>query len=120
MHMKRVAVSCFLILLGILGTAQAQNNSTSSYYEIKNVIFWSKNEPIYPQWAGYVSVEFTQAIVWETPGVCNSVSVAVRPEDNHIISAIQTALASGRSVRLYVDDAQRISGNYCILRVLQY
>jgi hypothetical protein len=118
--MKAMLGRCIVLMLVALGSANAQNNSTSSYYEIRNVIFWSKIEPIYPTWAGYISVEFTQPLVWATTGTCNTSTVAVRPEDTHIISAVQVALATGKPVRLYSDDAQRVDGSYCILRALQY
>lgn len=115
-----VIASCSLLLISAFGTVQAANNSTNAYYEIKNVIFWSKSDPIYPQWAGKVSIEFTQPLVWTSLGVCSITTVAVRETDTHVMSAVQTALASGRSVRLYVDDSQRIDGTYCIVRALQY
>lgn len=118
--MTSLFARCCLALFVVIGSAQAANNSTNSYYEIKNLIFWSKTEPVYPNWAGYVSVEFTQSLAWVTAGVCHSTTVAIRPQDNHVMSAVQTAFASGRSVRLYVDDSQRIDGNICILRALQY
>ena len=117
---KSIVAGCGLLLIAAFGTVQAANNWTSAYYEIKNVVFWSKSDPIYPQWQGYVSVEFTQPLVWGIPGICSTTTVAVRPADTHVISAVQTALASGRTVRLYVDDSQRIDGTNCILRALQY
>lgn len=116
--MKLLAIS--LGLLSAASAAEAQNNYTNSYYEIKDLVFFSKTETVYPTWAGYVSMTLTQPITWAIPNVCSDGSVAIRPEDNHIIAAVQTAFASGRTVRLYVDDAQRLSGNFCILRAVQY
>jgi hypothetical protein len=111
------------IALGLLLAAsatEAQNNSTNSYYEMKDLVFFSKQEPIYPIWAGYVQITFTQPISWVIPNVCSDLSVAIRPEDTHIIAAVQAAFVSGRGVRLYVDDAVRLSGSYCVLRAVQY
>jgi hypothetical protein len=109
-----------LAVLGAAHAAHAANNSTDSYHEIRDLVFWSSVDAIYPEWQGYVSVAFTQPLTWTTTGVCNQTTVAIRPADKHMISAVQTALASGKPVRLYVDDAQRIAGTYCILRAVQY
>jgi hypothetical protein len=117
--MSKLAAACVAIYIFGMSSAGAQNNATASYYEIKNLIFWSKEETVYPNWAGFVSVEFTQPLVWNVPGACSTTTVAIRPQDNHLMSAVQTALASGKPVRLYVDDAFKIDGN-CMLRALQF
>jgi hypothetical protein len=115
---KFVAMS--LGMLFAANAAEAQNNYTNANYEIKDLVFFSKNESIYPSWAGYVSMTLTQPIVWAIPNVCSDLSVAIRPADTHIISAVQAAFTSGRTVRLYVDDTERLSGTFCILRAVQY
>lgn len=43
---SKVTAGCSLLLIAAFGTAQAANNSTNAYYEVKNVIFWSKSDPI--------------------------------------------------------------------------
>lgn len=109
-----------VIALAAAQAAQAANNSTDSYYEIKDLIFYSTGETISTAWAGYVSVRFTQPLVWTTPGVCDQTMVAIRPEDKHMMSAVQTAFALGKPLRVYTDDTQKNSGTYCLLRALLY
>jgi hypothetical protein len=104
----------------VAGSAHAANNSTSDYIEIQNLGFFSKDDPILLNWRGFVSVTFTQPLAWTVPGVCNQTMVAVRPTDTHLIAAVQTAYASGKGLRVYVDDSQRLDSAYCILRAVQY
>ncbi len=97
----------------------AQNNYTNSYYPVGKLVFFSKTEPVYPSWAGFVEVTFDAPITWAVSTGCSTTAAVIRNEDNHLISAIQTALALNRSVRLFVDDSQTV-GNVCILRAIQY
>lgn len=115
--MMRVFVGLTALLISNL--AAAQDNYTDAYYEIRDLIIFSKVEPVHPAWAGYVQVRFTQPLVWVVPNTCNTGSAAIRPEDTHIIAAIQTAWKMGRNLRLFADDSQRIDGSYCILRAVQ-
>jgi hypothetical protein len=117
--MRRLIVSA-VIALAAAQPAQAANNSTDLYFDIKDLIFYSNGETISTDWAGYVSVRFTQPLAWSTPGMCDQTMVAIRPDDKHMISAVQTAYALGKPLRVYTDDAQKISGTYCILRAVLY
>jgi hypothetical protein len=115
--MRTVWIVPFLIL--VCGLARAQNSYTAAYYPIGNLVFFSKTEPVYPQWAGFVEVVFDSPVNWATPTTCSTTGVAIRNADNHLISGIQTALALNRNVRFFVDDAQTVDG-VCILRAIQY
>lgn len=117
--MRRLIVAA-VISLAVAQTAQAANNATDSFNEIKDLIFYSNQEPIVTVWAGYLSVQFTQPLVWSTPGVCHQTTVAIRPDDKHLMAAVQTAFALGKPLRVYTDDSQKLSGTYCILRALLY
>jgi hypothetical protein len=117
--MRRLIISA-VISLAAGQAAQAANNATDSYNDIKDLIFYSNAETIVTAWAGYLSVRFTQPLVWSTPGTCDQTTVAIRPDDKHMISAVQTAYALGKPLRVYTDDAQTISGTYCILRAVLY
>ncbi len=99
------------------GSAAAQDNYSTTFIPIDQVVFYSNSEPIYPAWAGYAEVIFTQAIAWSKATSCSTAAVAIRAADVHLISAAELALASGRNVRVSVEDSQILSG-VCILRAL--
>jgi hypothetical protein len=120
MMKKKLAMA--LIVGGLqAGSAWAADNYTATSHPIRNLIFFSTEEPVYPAWAGLVQLMFDQGVLnWAvSTSSCNASSVAIRAADKHLIAAATAAMASDRGVRLYVDDAYTISG-VCLLRALQY
>ena len=116
--MSRSALTTFVLLLAP-AFANAQDNYTSAYYPVAQLIFYSKTEPIHPNWAGFAQVTFDAPIAWAVSTTCSTSGVAIRAGDTHLMAAIQTALAMNRNVRFFVDDAQAVDG-VCILRAIQY
>ena len=115
-------VNMFLLMVLLVSNASAANNYTPSgtLYEINKLVVYSTNETIYPSWAGFTILSFSQQLIWNTINNCSTSSVAIRIEDKHLISAAQAAYATGKGVRLYVDDAHRIDNSVCILRAFEY
>jgi hypothetical protein len=117
---NKFALIVAALLLSAAIPALAANNYTNVSYEIRDVVLFSKQDPVYPEWAGFVEVEFVQPLAWAVSGVCAGSGVAIRGTDTHLIASAQTAYAMSRPIRVYVDDSQRLSGGYCILRAFSY
>jgi hypothetical protein len=119
--MKKKLVMALIVGGLQAASAGAADNYTATAHPIRNLIFFSTDEPVYPAWAGLVQLMFDQgALSWAVNvSSCNSTSVAIRAADKHLIAAATSAMATDRGVRLYVDDAYKVSG-VCLLRALQY
>ncbi len=100
--------------------ANAQDNHSASFMTLQNLVFYSANDTVYPQYAGTVEVLFTAPIIWYTSTRCSTGAVAIRGTDTALISAAQTALATGRSVEIFVDDTQTVDGVVCFVRAIEY
>jgi len=114
------------VLVGLAGLlfcmpASAQDNHSSTFVTISNIVFYSTGDPVYPQWAGVTEVIFAQPIAWAAASSCSTTAVAIRAADKTLVAAVQTALATGRTVELFVDDAQAVdSSGVCYLRAVEY
>src|SRR4051812_35996019 len=117
--MRATAILSTSILLLAAAVAGAQDNQSSGYYSIGQLVFFSKTEPVHPNWAGFVEVRFDSPVTWVLATSCSRSAVAIRAEDTHLMAGMQTALALNRSVRLFIEDSQVIDG-VCILRAVQY
>ena len=113
----RVAVAG---LLGMLttGVALAQNNYSTAFVGITNLVFYSASDHIYPLYAGATVVNFGTPVVWAFGGPCATGAVAIRPDDKPLITAVQAAQATGRPVQVFVDDSQTVDGVVCWLRAI--
>lgn len=117
--MNRVILKIILLTVMVVSSAAAQNNYTpaATYYPIQQLTFYSTTEPLYPQWAGFTHIVFSQTLSWSTPNVCDNRSAVIRPADKHILSAVLAAYATGKGLRIYADDVQKL-GEVCIIRAL--
>lgn len=116
MKLRIIVIGISLMLCPLV---QATTNYTVASYPISKLIFFSSSDPQAPNWSGYVRLVLSQPVVWAASSPCEATSVAVRPDDKHIFAAAQAALASERSVQLFIDEAQIMNG-ICTLRALQY
>lgn len=121
--MKCVTISRVL-LAGIAGLlvsqlVRAQNNYSTTFITIENLVFYSASDGIYPLYDGATAVYLAQPITWQFGNSCSNTVVAIRPGDKTLMTAVQTALATGRPVQLFVDDAQTVDGVVCWLRALE-
>jgi hypothetical protein len=114
----RVAVAGLLVTL-MAGMAQAQNNYSTTFVPITNLVFYSANDGIYPLYAGATVVNFGTPVIWTFGGPCATGAVAVRPNDKSLITAVETAQATGRPVQVFVDDSQTVDGVVCWLRAVE-
>ena len=110
-----------LIFLGFFSNyVNSANISSSNHLQIESITFHSKQESIYPSFKGVVLIKVIDNIAWSPSSSCSNNYVAIRNEDNHLISAALTAYASSQSIKLYSDEIVVPSGNYCFLRALQF
>ncbi len=116
--MKIYLFTFFIIATNI---AYAGNTYTggNDYYTISEITPYSAVEPQNPNWAGKTQVKFTSSISWLGASGCSSDSVVIREDDSNILSLILQAFAMNKSIRLYADNNQTITGtDKCILRAL--
>jgi hypothetical protein len=108
-------------LVGVLmiGSAHAQNNYSTTFITITNLTFYSGSDTVYPQYAGATVVNFATPVIWTFGGPCATGAVAIRNSDRSLITAVQTAQATGRSIRVFVDDSQTVDGVVCWLRAVE-
>jgi hypothetical protein len=114
----RVAVAG---LLGMLttGIALAQNNYSNAFVGISNLVFYSTADDIYPLYAGATVVNLATPVTWTFNGPCATGAVAIRPGDKALITAVETAEATGRPIQVFVDDSQTVDGVVCWLRAVE-
>ena len=84
---------------------------------IKNIFFYSKQEPFNPAWKGVVHLQFDN-ITWTSNAKCHPQYVAVRNEDTHLISAVLSARIAKQPVKLFAYDTENVEGNHCYLRAI--
>jgi len=114
----RVAVAGLLGLL-TTGIALAQNNYSTTFVTITNLVFYSANDDIYPRYAGAAVVNFATPVIWTFGGPCATGAVAIRPNDKPLMTAVETAQATGRPIQVFVDDSQTVDGVVCWLRAVE-
>ena len=120
--MKSVIMRVLLIgVMGLLvaGTAEAGNNYSTAFVTISNLVFYSASDDIFPQYDGTVVVSFAQPVTWIFGNRCATSVAAIRSGDKTLMTAVQTALATGRPIQVFVDDAQTVDGIVCYLRAVQ-
>src|SRR5580704_7744948 len=120
--MKSVTMRAFLIsVLGLLAAriAEAGNNYSTSLVTISNLVFYSASDGIYPLYDGTVVVNFATPVTWSFGNNCANSVVAIRSGDKTLMTAVQTALATGRPIQVFVDDSQTVDGVVCYLRAVQ-
>lgn len=120
--MKSVIRKVFLMgAMGLLAAplAQAGNNYSTAFVTISNLVFYSASDDIYPLYDGTVVVNFAQPVTWNFGNNCANSVVAIRSGDKTLMTAVQTALATGRPIQVFVDDAQTVDGVVCYLRAVQ-
>jgi hypothetical protein len=108
-------------LVGVLmiGSAHAQDNYSTTFLTITNLVFYSGSDTVYPQYAGATVVNFATPVIWTFGGPCATGVVAIRSSDKSLITAVQTAQATGRPIRVFVDDSQTVDGVVCWLRAVE-
>jgi hypothetical protein len=108
-------------LLGMLtsGVALARNNYSTASVGVTNLVFYSANDDIYPQYAGAAVVNFATPVVWAFGGPCATGAVAIRSNDKSLMTAVETAQATGRPIQVFVDDSQTVDGLVCWLRAVE-
>jgi len=99
--------------------AQAQNNYSTTFVTISNLVFYSASDSVYPQYAGSAVINFATPLVWRYGNTCATGTVAIRPADKSLMTAVQAAQATGRPVQVFVDDAQTVDGVVCWLRAVE-
>jgi hypothetical protein len=121
--MKRaVMIKLFLMsAAGLLAAeaAQAQNNYSTTFAQISNLVFYSASDDVYPAYDGTVVVLFAQPITWTYGGTCATGTVAIRSADKTLMTGVQAALATGRPIKVFVDDSQTVDGVVCFLRAIE-
>lgn len=121
--MKSAVIAKILLasVVGLLAAqiAQAGNNYSTTFVTISNLVFYSASDDIYPLYDGTVVVNFAQPISWRFGSTCASGAVAIRSGDKTLMTAVQTALATGRPIQVFVDDAQTVDGVVCYLRAIE-
>jgi hypothetical protein len=113
-----------LLLASVAGllavqVAQAQNNYSTTFANITNLVFYSASDDIYPLYDGTVVVLFAQPITWVYGTTCATTAVAIRSTDKTLMTGVQAALATGRPVQVFVDDSQTVDGVVCYLRAIE-
>jgi len=111
--MKYTALALIFLIQPLV---QAKNVSTSVFIEIKEMIFYSTQEPLNPAFSGMVQIDFG-TIPWTPETSCNTRHAMVRGEDSHIISVLLSAQARKQPVRIYSDDSI-VHGGGCVLRAV--
>jgi len=108
-------------LLGMLmsGVALARDNYSTTFVAVTNLVFYSANDDIYPQYAGAAVVNFATPVGWAFGGPCATGAVAIRSNDKSLMTAVETAQATGRPIRVFVDDSQTVDGVVCWLRAVE-
>jgi hypothetical protein len=114
----RVAVAGLLGML-MTGIALAQNNYSTTFVPITNLVFYSANDDIYPLYAGTAVVTFATPVIWTFGGSCSTGAVAIRSNDKSLMTTVQTAQATGRPIQVFVDDSQTVDGVVCWLRAVE-
>lgn len=109
---------------GVVGALAAQsaaagNNYSTTFVTISNLVFYSLSDDVYAQYDGAVVVYLAQPITWQFGNNCATTAVAIRNADKPLMTAVQTALATGRPVQLFVDDSQTVDGFVCWLRAVE-
>jgi hypothetical protein len=121
MKRKSIIKLCLTAIMALL-TAQgalAQNNYSTAFVAISNLVFYSASDDIYPQYDGTVVVLFAQPVTWRYGSTCATTVVAIRSADKTLMTGVQAALATGRPIQVFVDDAQTVDGIVCYLRALE-
>jgi hypothetical protein len=123
MNMKSALITKVLLLsvVGLLAAriAQAGNNYSTTFVTISNLVFYSASDDIYPLYDGVVVVNFAQPLTWRFGNNCATGAVAIRSGDKTLMTAVQTALATGRPIQVFADDAQTVDGVVCYLRAIE-
>jgi hypothetical protein len=121
--MKSAFIPRFLLasVVGLLAApiAQAGNNYSTTFVTISNLVFYSASDDIYPLYDGVVVVNFAQPLTWRFGNNCATGAVAIRSGDKTLMTAVQTALATGRPIQVFADDAQTVDGVVCYLRAIE-
>ncbi len=116
-NMKAIIAGLFGVSMAAM--AQAQNTYSNGFVTISNLVFYSGSDTIYPQYAGAAVVSFAAPVTWVNSTGCASTAVAIRAGDKTLITAVETALAIGRPIQVFVDDAQTVDGVVCWLRAVE-
>ena len=120
----KMALITRVLAAGIVGllaarSAAAANNYSTTFITIANLVFYSASDDVYPQYDGTVVVYLAQPITWQFGNRCATSAVAIRGSDTPLMTAVQTALATGRPIQLFVDDSQTVDGVVCWLRAIE-
>src|SRR5690348_9084860 len=94
-----------LAAVSMIGVAQAQNNYSTTFVGISSLVFYSAADNIYPLYAGATVVTFGTPVVWAFGGSCATGAVAIRGSDKSLMTAVETAEATGRPIQIFVDDS---------------
>lgn len=108
-------------LVGLLAmpSAQAGNNYSTNFVTISSLVFYSASDDVYPQYDGAAVVNLATPVTWRYGNTCATSTVAIRSADKSLMTAVQTAQATGRPIQVFVDDAQTVDGVVCWLRAVE-
>ncbi len=107
-----------LCLLATAPKGWAANDYSTEFMPIGRLTAYSFGETIYPAWAQTVEVIFSSPITWKNSTTCSANAVVIYPTDAPLVIAVHQALATGRPVRVFVDDSKQLNG-VCYLRAVE-
>lgn len=113
-------MAAMLFMMMFVSSVSAKNVHSTNELDITRIVFFSESESIYPKWAGLVQVMLSPAAIWAQTTDCHSGSLAIRGADKHLVAAVMAARASGKKLKIYVDDVLRVEGTSCYLRAVSY
>ncbi len=102
--MKKIAG----VLVGLLcsAIANAGNAYSNEFYEVYQVVPYSSTSTLYQHMNGSTLIKFTEAIEWTGAEGCDEDGIVIRNEDEHLLSILMTAWASGKKMRVYADTSE--------------
>ncbi|XOV77478.1 MAG: hypothetical protein ACFHVJ_11005 [Aestuariibacter sp.] len=117
--MKKYKVYIVALVTSVFGSeAFAENTYTNGFENhIEEILAFSSEDNLVPQWAGMTQLTFTSNINWVGGEGCSIGGVAIRNQDKHLISIAIQAYAMKKPLKLYADSTQKVGSN-CILRAL--
>ncbi|MDH5650954.1 MAG: hypothetical protein OEZ39_03665 [Gammaproteobacteria bacterium] len=118
---KYIKIFVLLGCIALPGVSHAANVVSGTSLAIKDIFFHATVQtlPGNSGYGGMTQVRFAN-INWNNSTTCSIYDVFIKKEDTHMISAVLAAHATGKPIRLYVDDSAEGQGvnNICYLRAV--
>ncbi len=102
--MNKIALIVFIILISV--NTNAGNAYSNEFYEVYQVVPYSSTSTLYQHMNGSTLIKFTEAIEWTGAEGCDEDGIVIRNEDEHLLSILLTAWASGKKMRVYADTSE--------------